>query len=121
MKDAINWFELPVLDLERAQKFYETVLATKLKTEIFGGLPNALFPAGEGVGGALVKDPRRAPHASGALVYLNANGKLDACLGRVEAAGGKVLLPKTSIGDPGDIALVLDTEGNQIGLHATRA
>ena len=54
MKDAINWFELPVTDLARAQRFYETVLATKLKPEVFNGVPNALFPTDKGVGGALV-------------------------------------------------------------------
>lgn len=118
MKDAINWFELPVTDLARATKFYETVLATKLKPEVFNGVPNAMFPTNQGVGGALVKDPRRKPLGDGALIYLNADGMLDACLARVEQAGGKVLLPKTHIGDPGHIALVLDTEGNQVGLHA---
>lgn len=119
MKDAINWFELPVVDLSRATKFYETVLATKLKPEVFNGVPNAMFPNDNGVGGALIKDPRRKPiGGDGALIYLNADGKLDACVGRIEAAGGKVLLPKTSIGDPGFIAILVDTEGNQVGLHA---
>ncbi len=121
MKDAINWFELPVLDLARATKFYETVLAVKLKTENFNGTPNAIFPAEDpGVGGSLVKDERRKPNPDGSLIYLNANGKLDACLARVAAAGGKVVLPRTDIGDPGFIALVIDTEGNQIGLHSVR-
>jgi predicted enzyme related to lactoylglutathione lyase len=121
MKDAITWFELPVLDMDRAQKFYEAMLGTKLKSEVFNGTPHAMFPTDSGVGGALIKDAHRSPAANGSLVYLNANGKLDACLGRVEAAGGKVLLPRTNIGDPGFIALVLDTEGNQVGLHAKPA
>ncbi len=121
MKDAINWFELPVVDLARAQKFYETVLDTKLKTELFNGTPNAIFPTESGVGGSLIKDARRTPNANGAVVYLNANGKLDACLARVEKAGGKVLLPKTHIGEPGHIAMVLDTEGNHVGFHAAPA
>ena len=117
MNSAINWFELPVKDLARAQKFYETMLAIQLRFEVFNGVPTAVFPADSGVGGALVKDLRRKPTADGAVVYFNAEGKLDACLSRVDAAGGKVLSPKMSIGDPGHIALVLDTEGNEIGLH----
>lgn len=123
MKDAINWFELPVVELERAQKFYETVLNQKLRAENESdGRSMAIFPSGQpGVGGALVKDPRRKPVTDGALVYLNANGTLDACLGRVVAAGGKVLLPKTDIGAPGFIALLQDTEGNQVGLHTERS
>ncbi len=122
MKDAINWFELPVVNLERAQKFYETVLGQKLKPEVFGGIPSAMFlPDGKGVGGALIQDARRKPMTDGAVIYLNANGMLDACVKRVETAGGKVLLPKTDIGDPGFIAMVLDTEGNCVGLHAERS
>ena len=122
MRDAINWFELPVVDLERATKFYEAVFGWKLKPSTYGEHPMAMFPSREpGVGGALVKDPRRRPLTDGALVYLNANGILDASLQRVEAAGGKVLLPKTDIGAPGFIAMALDTEGNAIGLHAERS
>jgi uncharacterized protein len=116
MKNAVNWFELPVVNLERAQKFYETVLGVKLKPEVFGGMPMAIFPYQGGVGGALLKDARFRPTADGAVVYLAAEG-LEGCLKRVEAAGGKVMLPRTDIGDPGFIALVLDTEGNRVGLH----
>ena len=119
--NAINWFELPVRDLDRARRFYQAVLGTQLKTESFGGMPMAMFPTGGGdaVGGALVLDERRTP-GGGTIVYLNANGILDQCAGRIEEAGGKVLLPKTDIGDPGHILLLLDTEGNQVGLHAER-
>ena len=121
MKHAINWFELPVTDLDRAQRFYEAVLGTRLKTETFGGMPMAMFPSGgdDAVGGALVLDQRRKPGGD-TIVYLNANGILDQCAGRIEQAGGKVLLPKTDIGEPGHILLLLDTEGNQVGLHAER-
>jgi len=122
MNNAINWFELPVTDMARATKFYESMLAVTLKSEVFAGTPNAIFPADDlAVGGALIYDARRRPNPDGPLVYLNAGMKLDDCLSRVSSAGGKVVLPKTDIGDPGFIALVLDTEGNQIGLHQPRA
>lgn len=81
----------------------------------------AMFPAdGDAVGGALVLDANRKPGA-GTRIYLNANGILEECEKRIEKAGGKVLLPRTDIGDPGQILLFLDTEGNQVGLHAERA
>ena len=120
-RNAINWFELPVHDLARARRFYETLLGTELKAETFGGMPMAMFPSGGGdaVGGALVLDQRRKPGGD-TIVYLNANGILDQCAARIEEAGGKVLLPKTDIGEPGHILLLLDTEGNQVGLHAER-
>jgi predicted enzyme related to lactoylglutathione lyase len=119
MRNALNWFELFVSDLPRAQRFYEQVLATTLKAEDFGGTPMAIF-SDEGVAGALVKSPHRKPATDGALVYLNCTGALDACLARVEKSGGTVVMPKTDIGDPGHIALVLDTEGNTVGLHSER-
>lgn len=118
-KHAINWFELPVVDLERARRFYETVLGRPLKTVTFGGTPMAMFPSdGDAVGGALVADHKRKPASDGSLVFLNANGVLDECQARIEKAGGKLLVPKTGIGEHGHIVLLLDTEGNQVGLHA---
>ena len=119
-RSALNWFELFVTDLKRAQTFYEQVLNTKLRLEDFGGMPNAIFEA-PGVAGSLVKHPSRKPSSDGTLLYLNCNGTLDACRSRVERAGGKVVMPKTDIGDPGFIALVVDTEGNTVGLHTERA
>jgi predicted enzyme related to lactoylglutathione lyase len=119
MMNAINWFEIPVTDLERAATFYETTLGIALKRVSFGGAPIAIFPADEpGVAGALVIDARRKPGVDGSVVYLNATGKLDECLKRATRAGGEVILPRTPIGEPGFIAFVRDTEGNRIGLHA---
>ena len=119
MKNAIHWFEIPTLDLPRASAFYEAVLDLSLKQEDFGDTPMAIFPADEeGVAGALVFDARRTPSMKGALVYLDATDKLDACLSRVAGARGEVVLPKTSIGPQGFIALVRDTEGNCVGLHS---
>ena len=121
MTDAINWFEIPVKDLERAARFYEAMLGKKLKREVFGGTHMATFPTGamEDVGGSLVADPKRAPSATGSLVYLDAPD-LDDALVRAKKAGGTIEMPKTDIGDPGHIAIVIDTEGNRIGLHAHR-
>ncbi len=112
MERAINWFELFVTDLPRAQKFYEQALGITLKTQDFMGEPHALF-----AGGALVLRKGRAPSTEGSVVYMNCNGKLDAVLARIEQAGGRVVLPKTSIGPQGFTAMMLDSEGNQVGLH----
>jgi len=121
MSNAINWFEIPVSDLDRAARFYERVLGVTLKRELFTGTPIAVFTAPDrAVGGALVSQPQRKPSADGALVYLDATGKLDAALDRVPAAGGAVLLAKTDIGEPGFIAIVRDSEGNHVGLHSPR-
>jgi predicted enzyme related to lactoylglutathione lyase len=117
MKNALNHFELPVRDMDRAVACYETLLGTPLRREIFGGLPYALFPHDEpGVSGALVQDPKRAP-GGGTLVYLNATGQIDAILARAAQAHCSVVLPKTPVGPEGSIALLVDTEGNTVGLN----
>jgi predicted enzyme related to lactoylglutathione lyase len=121
MSNAIDWFEIFVTDLDRATHFYEKTLGIELRREDFGGKPMAIFTTADaGVGGALVRDGERRPAAAGALIYLNATGKLDACLERVAAAGGAVVMAKTDIGDPGFIATVRDSEGNLVGLHSER-
>jgi predicted enzyme related to lactoylglutathione lyase len=121
MTNAINWFEIPAHDLDRATLFYETVLGVALKREIFGGEPIAIFAAPDpSVGGAIVARKKQAPGAGGTRVYVAADGKIDACLARVAKAGGQVLLPKTDIGEPGFIAMIEDTEGNVVGLNAGR-
>jgi predicted enzyme related to lactoylglutathione lyase len=122
MSHAIHWFEIFVGDIERATRFYQTVLGVELRRAQEDGRPMAIFASAveNGVGGALVQQAGRAPTDGGALVYLDADGKLDACLARVERAGGRVVQGKTDIGPPGFIALVRDTEGNLVGLHSER-
>jgi len=121
MKNAIDWFEIFVADLERAKRFYELTLGIELKRDEYAKVPGVIFPgAGEGVSGGLVQDPKRTPGPGGSLVYLNATGKLDACLGRVASAGGTVVMPTTDIGNRGFIAVMRDTEGNLVGLHSER-
>ncbi len=121
MKTAVTFFELPVADLNRAVNFYETILGSPMRREVFGGLDTALFAFEKpGVGGALVQDPKRTALADGTLIYLNCQGQLDEVIGRVPTAGGAVTLPKTDIGAPGFIAIIQDTEGNRVGLHTER-
>jgi predicted enzyme related to lactoylglutathione lyase len=114
---AVNWFELATTDIERAVSFYEKVLAVELKREVFMGVPHAVFPGERHeVVGALVKSTTNVPSVSGTVVYL-ATRDLDGVLGRVVAAGGKVVAPKMSIGPMGFVATIDDTEGNRVGLH----
>src|SRR5262245_1599414 len=118
-KSAVHWFEIFAADFERAVRFYQTTLGVDLRREPQGPKPMALFPyeRGSGVGGSLVADADRAG-TGGTLVYLDADGKLDACLKRAVEAGGAVVLPRTDIGDPGFIAVIRDSEGNVVGLHS---
>jgi predicted enzyme related to lactoylglutathione lyase len=118
----ITWFEIPVRQLDRAQKFYETILATTLRREAMGPeLMMAIFGEPNGaVGGCLEAGPGvPEPSQSGTLVYLNAGPALDPVLARVAAAGGRISTPKVQLPDGmGFFAHIVDTEGNRVGLHA---
>jgi uncharacterized protein len=117
MNQVINWFEIPSQDLDRATSFYNNVLDIKLSRTVFADVPHAIFPANDQTpGGAVVKSDQSKPSTEGTLIYLNAP-KLDESLSKVESSGGKIVLPKTSIGEQGWMAIIVDTEGNRIGLH----
>jgi predicted enzyme related to lactoylglutathione lyase len=117
---AVNWFEIPVSNIERAQAFYEKLLAAPLRREHMGEHTLAVFPYDDNaVGGCLMAGSGIEPSSQGALVYLNAKPSPDAVLARVEAAGGRITTPKVQLpGDMGVFAHVTDTEGNRLGLHA---
>jgi len=123
-KNSIGWFEVPVTDMERAMKFYETVLDIKMERHQMGPLDMAWFPMypdAPNAGGSLVKHPDfYKPSMDGVLIYFTAfSGDLNNELGRVEAAGGKIISPKKEISpEYGFMALVQDTEGNRIALHS---
>jgi predicted enzyme related to lactoylglutathione lyase len=116
---AINWFEIPCENLDRATTFYETILGAKMHREVTSE-PASIFPTDPlGTGGMLVKRSVRKPGRNGALVYLNCDGILDAVLSRVSRAGGLILMPKTPVpGGYGHFACMRDSEGNHIGLHS---
>ena len=115
----VVWFEIPVANMERAQKFYETIFKTRLTPAEFGDERIAVFPyAAPSIGGCLIKAAGLKP-GHGALPALNADPCLDSVLDRVEAAGGSIVHPYTELPeDMGCFARIEDTEGNLIGLHA---
>ena len=122
-KNAISWFEIPATDLDRAQKFYETIFNIQLLPMDMPSIKMRMFPLEDmmGVGGAVVDSGGfHTPSATaGPLIYLNANPDLQTVLDKVEAAGGKIMMPKTEISpEYGYMAVIFDTEGNRIGLHS---
>ena len=123
MKNAISWFEIPVIDINRAQQFYETIFQIKLNAMDFGAVKMRLFPIDEplqGIGGSLIDTGgfHKPSATDGPLIYLNANPDLQIVLDRVEAAGGKIMVAKRDISpEYGSMAVFLDTEGNRIALH----
>jgi uncharacterized protein len=122
MTNAINWFEIPVTDFTRAKKFYETLYGAEIMEMPFPNGKYGMLPADmqNGVGGGIVQGEGFEPSEKGTIVYLNGGDDLSVALSKVEDAGGKILMPKTSIGGNGFMAHFLDTEGNRVALHSMK-
>lgn len=120
MTNSLNWFEIPVKNFERAKAFYETLYNAKIETMPHPQMKYGMLPCDmqNGVGGGIVEGEGFEPSANGTIVYLNGGDDLSIPLAKVEKAGGKILLPKTSIGGNGFMAHILDTEGNRVALHS---
>src|SRR5437764_5053391 len=101
-KQVLDWFEIPVRQLDKAAAFYTNVLRRTLKHEDFGGMPHAMFVTDDPMtSGAIVQNPHLTPGATGALIYFKADDGVEACLARAVEHGGKVVMPVTSIGPQG--------------------
>ena len=122
--NAISWFEIPATDLTRATSFYETIFGITLQPMDMENIRMRMFPLTDmmtGVGGAVVESGgfHKPSLTDGPLIYLNGNPDLQKILDKVDSAGGSVMVPKTQISaEYGYMAVIIDTEGNRIGLHS---
>lgn len=118
----VNWFEIPVEDMNRAQKFYETIFNVSIKVQDLGGLLYGWFPpnpASESCTGALIKYESYVPSKTdGVLIYF-ASEDVDNELAIISEAGGTVVQGKTQISpEVGYMAVFIDSEGNRIALFS---
>jgi predicted enzyme related to lactoylglutathione lyase len=123
MKNSVNWIEIPAKDFNRAKTFYSNVLDCEVSEMPHPELKYAILPfdmENGGVGAGIVQGEGFEPSDKGSVVYLNGGDDLSGPLSRVEKAGGKILVPKTSIGPNGFMAHFLDTEGNRMALHSKK-
>jgi uncharacterized protein len=118
--NPVAWFDIHVANLDRAKKFYETVFNVKLTDLPMEWGKQSLFPfdhESPNISGALVERSDMIPNGNNTVVYF----ETEDCTTeekRIEAAGGKIIRPKMSIGDFGFVSIFLDSEGNTIGLHS---
>jgi predicted enzyme related to lactoylglutathione lyase len=118
--NPVGWFEIPAVDLAVSQKFYQLVLQTQFDIVDMPPYTMAMFARDDalpGCGGALVVGPETIPSTSGTTIYFQSED-CATVIARVEAAGGTVLMEKTSIGEYGFIAMFLDPAGNKLGVHS---
>ncbi len=123
--NIITWFEIPVSNIDRAKIFYETILDIKMVKRADGNDEGVFFPFNPNViqatsgrvTGVLSKSERNRPSSNGTVVYINASPNIQTVLDKVKQAGGKIVAVKTQI-PAGFIAIIIDSEGNKVGLHA---
>ena len=120
MKNAINWFEIPATDFDRAVRFYRAIYDNDMPTRDMGHIKMAFFSHEQGqIGGAVVNGEGYLPSKVGSKVYLNGGSDLMTVLDRVETAGGSIVHGKSEISpEIGHVAIIQDTEGNHIYLHS---
>jgi predicted enzyme related to lactoylglutathione lyase len=123
-QSVVSWFEIPATDLNRATKFYETLFGVELMVMDMPNIKMRVFPVADmmnHISGAIVDTNgfHKPSSTDGVLIYLNGNPDVQNILDKVEAAGGKIFLPKTEISpEHGFMAIIIDTEGNRIGFHS---
>lgn len=122
--NVVGWFEIPVINMDRAKAFYEKVFNITISVHDLGELQMGWFPSApdkKGASGSLVQHGMYKPSSTdGPLIYFTCPD-LTMELRRVEEAQGEIMKPKTEIGGGhGFMALVKDTEGNRIALHSLK-
>jgi predicted enzyme related to lactoylglutathione lyase len=119
MPNRIVWVDIPVLNLDRAIRFYTAVLGSQVERQDYPGMSIGSFAhKDDEAAGCLYLSEKVKPSTEGPLVYLNVHGRIDEAIEAVGPSGGKVLQPKESIGPFGFRAVILDTEGNRVALHS---
>jgi predicted enzyme related to lactoylglutathione lyase len=119
MPNRIVWVDIPVVNLDRAIRFYSAVLGSEVEKVEFPGMTIGSFAHEDNeAAGCLYLSDKVKPSAEGPLVYLNVHGRIDEAIEAVGPSGGRVVQPKESIGPFGFRAVILDTEGNRVALHS---
>ncbi len=122
MKNMLSWFEIPVIKLDRAMKFYSQIFGYEFKKIKTGETEMAWFPTEEYVmSGALVAGEWYSPSSDGVLIYFHVDEDLNTILEKVEEAGGSIVISKTLVSEEiGYMATFMDSEGNRISLHSKK-
>jgi len=119
MNNPVQWCEIAATDLDRAKDFYAKVFNLEFQLIEMPDSKMYMFGSSDkpGSSGCLVKSSENKPSTDGTIIYFACKDcAVEA--GRVEEAGGKLIVPKTDIGEFGFFAQFIDTEGNRLGIHS---
>ena len=120
--DKVVHFHIPVNDMIRAKKFYTDIFSWEIKeikehknyqlvTTVATDENDVPIEPGAINGALYVREtPEEYPEITIEV------SSIDDYLKKIEKFGGKVITPKTPVGDFGFYAEFSDTEGNDVGL-----
>ena len=109
----ICYLEIPASTAEASAQFYSSIFGWKVRKRGDGELA---FDDPSGVSGTWVKEGDRTRDER-TRTYIMVDAIADA-LKRIQAAGGRVLTPRTEIGsNMGAFAVFTDPVGNEFGLY----
>lgn len=118
-KDYVSWFEIPAINFQQAVEFYQNIFGIEMQQNITEANSMAFFPTTTGIGGAIIAGPGSIPSDIGPLIYLNGGPDLNEVLGKVEEAGGRIIMNKTLINeDAGYYGIFIDSQGNKLALYS---
>ena len=121
IKDYVSWFEIPAIDFQQAVRFYNYIYGIEMEQNFTDVNAMAFFPTTTGIGGAVIAGTGSVPSDSGPLIYLNGGSDLNNVLNKVEAVGGRIVMPKTLISEEsGYFAVFIDSQGNKLALHSKK-
>ena len=125
MDHTICHFEIPVDDLDRAEKFYNSLFGWDIKA--YGGPESQIrmvntvptdekgMPIRPGINGMLIKKQNpQHPFANYVMVE-----SVQEYGDKAVQLGGKIALPRTSVPGMGWFLYIMDTEGTILGLWET--
>lgn len=120
MKSVVSIFEIPAADISRAIEFYQSILDIKIERVDFLDIQMGLFPSEDQiVFGVIIQGEGYIPSSEGVTIYLDGGDDLQVILDKVEAMGGRIIVPKSLHADEsGFFGIFVDTEGNRLGLHS---
>ena len=120
----VNHFDLPAEDAERASHFYEHIFGWnvfKVPTDAMDyWMMNSTRMDSDGkpkmeegvINGGIYKKDNDQQRLT---VYITVDS-MDETIGNIESHGGRIVVPKTQVGEMGYMAHFMDTEGNMVGL-----
>ena len=119
----VTWFEIPVLNMDRAKAFYEEVFKIEIEVQDLGEVLMGFLPPADGSGvpiGALVQYEEYVPNDKSVLLYFDSSD-ISTELQRVPSAGGTIQRERTMISEEnGYMGVFIDSEGNRIALHSNQ-